>query len=60
MVIYGSDGRASDGEFELFYKLKNGAEVVFCESSDLILSDAEPYLLDFSVYTDVEIGRAHV
>ena len=57
VVIFGSDGRAPEKEFDLFYRLKKGAEVVFCHSEDLLLSDAEAYLSDFSVYTDASYKK---
>lgn len=57
IVIFGSDGRAPEKEFDLFYRLKKGAEVVFCGSADLLLSDAEAYLSDFSVYTDASYKK---
>ena len=57
VVIFGSDGRAPDKEFELFYRLKLGAEVVFAEKADLLLSDIEAYLSDFTVYTDAEYKK---
>lgn len=57
VVIFGSDGRAPDREFELFYKLKLGAEVVFAENEDMLLSDIEAYLCDFTVYTDAKYKK---
>ena len=57
VVIFGGDGHMPDNRFEIFYNLKKGAEIVFCDREHLLLSDFEKYLSDFSIYVDVEYKK---
>ena len=56
-LIFGSDGNLPDGKFDIFYKLKDGAEVTFCDDSLLLNSDFEPYLYDFEIYVNAEYKK---
>lgn len=53
VVIFGSDGRAPEGRYEVFHSMKNGAEIVFTSREAMILSDFEPYIENFKIYVDV-------
>ncbi len=57
VVIFGSDGRKYNSRFEVFYRLKKGAEIVFADREAVLLSDVEAYLDDFKVYVDSEYKK---
>lgn len=56
-LIFGSDGNMPDGDYDIFYRLEKGTEVVFMDDSMLLKSDFEPYLLDFDIYINTKYKK---
>ena len=57
VTIFGTDANEHKGSFDAFEYLSEGSEVVFCNRKTMLLSDAEPYLSDFTVYVDTKYKK---
>ena len=57
LVIFGSNGHTPQNSFEIFYKLKEGAQIVFCDREHMLLSDFEPYLSSYKIYVDTSYKK---